>query len=974
MAPVRRNRHETTSSASGPQDKGDQNQINYGTRSKRKATEMSSPGGSSSDQKTSTNSSQSLDIEEADFAGPPAKKSRKTSETPPKTPEPDSFTELNEFDIPEVKIDGPSSSPESDDQNPDQVNDAPSGRGGFGRGRGRGRGGRGRGRGGHGGSGIGSRGTPVVESPVAPKALRGRGGHRVKKSDNARIQALYHRRAALKHQYKQVASWQKSALLVIADKSLDRLKADSHYHESLPEFDEVTQGLKEAYQKRVDKLNAEFFMRKDYLDRQLVQNQEYEEMRFEDHINEIEETTDVKVMQKAIHVCRQWFLHERIENKPIFRPSDDKVVKRIPPPPREVHSIATPYNFTMAADEFQWAQRPDSPIPIEQHPKDHWLSMTDEQRTAWQHRTRKAGGDKGRRIKSSKSNALYQPQAAVTDSPDMPEIPEALALPDMLSAIATPAEVSGEDTETDNTESPGEEQPTDQYGVKVPKKPTPRNGEAPQNRIVGDASVTFDQDEIGIRKHHVRKNNRNEQQYLGMDPDPNPKKVHFDQVARGHNAARNKKEDLDEEKVQTFKVHPTYGLPLPTSENPTYEELENPPFPAPTDWSKPLAPTSPVVVIEEGPHDFNLLDEDKRVFLTSRSEWILRIGSEWDQIPAKVKMNSMLSDNHLLDPPRPSTPEQVSEVEPEKTIDEELLSAVNDAEDERLDSLKIKVSDSPASQPALQQFSPAAHIIQHFSPVATMAAPAPAPQRSQGYDPVRDTGYQTPYQPVAPKQQPASTIINQAGPITGLATLADVAETRGAMPPPREYRMARSTWAAPAPSQNRPAPHSTFVQYSGPPGPAQSPYTSPRAPPLSQTQIFHTTTAPQGPNLINRPPPPSISIMNGVQVINGMNDMNSMNGPGPQRINGMPPPPPLNTMNGPPPPRHDDMMNGHMAQAPAPGGPGFRELRPAPPQNRANMPHIRTWQHQDGSIHRGPAGSAPPPPSPPKDPSKSNWH
>lgn len=277
MAPVRRNRHDT-SSASGHQDQSDSNHIIYGTRSKRKVSDMSSPDSSPSDQKTSTNSSQILDNEEAEFPDPPAKKSKKaSSETPPKTPEPE--PDMNDFDTPDIKVASPTDS-SSDEQNQDQINDAPSGRGAFGRGRGRGRGGRGRGRGGRGGSGIGSRGTPVAESPVAPKAMRGRGGHRVKKSDNARIQALYHRRAALKHQYKQVASFQKIALLVLAEKSLDTIKGDAHYHETLPEYTETTQALNDAYQKRIDKLNSEYTLRKDYLQRQLNQNQEYAVMQF----------------------------------------------------------------------------------------------------------------------------------------------------------------------------------------------------------------------------------------------------------------------------------------------------------------------------------------------------------------------------------------------------------------------------------------------------------------------------------------------------------------------------------------------------------------------------------------------------------------------------------------------------------------------------------------------------------------------
>jgi hypothetical protein len=512
-----------------------------------------------------------------------------------------------------------------------------------------------------------------------------------------------------------------------------------------------------------------------------------------------------------------------------------------------------------------------NPDKLELHPADFWLSMTPEQKAAWQRKMQKASGDKGRRIKNSKGSALYQPQAAVSDTPDLPGLLGA----DLVSSAATPLEVSGEDTETDTTESPGEEQPTDQHGVKVPKKPTPRNGEAPQNRIVADSPVVFDQDEIGIRKHHVRKNNRNEQQYLGMDPDPNPKKVHYDQVARSHNSARNKKEDLDQELVRVFKVHPTYGLPLPTSENPTYDECENPPFQPPSDWTKPLEPTNPLTFIEDHPDTRKLLDEEKKIFLTSRSEWIIRTISEWEELRPKFKMTSALEQMDVLErPPRPPTPEPEIEVEEEEEeevpqeIKPELIAAVNEAETKRLEAI-IKAATTPA--------------------------PIAPPSNQTRYDPVRDISYtpiyQTPYQPVAPivRPPPVSNINHQPG---GLATLAEAAEYRGSMPPPltpRQYGMVRNPWAQQAPvppPSHRPAPGpGTYVIYPAP-GPQQSPYTSPRA----------------------MPGPP---------------------GPGPL-MHAHPIPPPL----------------GPLAPTANAGAGAFRELRPAPPQNRSGLPPPPGQQQQ----------------------------
>jgi hypothetical protein len=497
------------------------------------------------------------------------------------------------------------------------------------------------------------------------------------------------------------------------------------------------------------------------------------------------------------------------------------------------------------------------PEKLEQHPADFWSSMTPEQKAAWQRRMQKASGDKGRRIKNSKGSALYQPQAATSDNLDLPVLLGA----GLLSSAATPLEVSGEDTETDTTESPGEEQPTDQHGVKVPKKPTPRNGEAPQNRIVADSPVVFDQDEIGIRKHHVRKNNRNEQQYLGMDPDPNPKKVHYDQVARGHNSARNKKEDLDQEQVRVFKVHPTYGLPLPTSENPTYEECENPSFQPPSDWTKPLESTNPLIFIEDKLSTRKLLDEDKKVFFTSRSEWIIRTMNEWEELPQKLKMISVLEQMDELDrPARLPTPEveEVLEEEIPQVIKSELIDAVAEAEKKRLEDL-----------------------------VRQMTTPAPIITTSSQtrYDPVRDMSftptYQTPYQPLAPIVRPPPIPITHPPGLLG--ALADAAEYRGNMPPPpltpRSYGIVRNPWApqvtAPPPSHRPgPGPAGTYNIYMAPGPPQQSPYTSPRA--MLGPPMMHAHPIP----LSMGPLPPSTNA----------------------------------------------------------GAGAFRELRPAPPQNRSALP------------------------------------
>jgi hypothetical protein len=434
------------------------------------------------------------------------------------------------------------------------------------------------------------------------------------------------------------------------------------------------------------------------------------------------------------------------------------------------------------------------PNYLEQHPRDHWVDMTKQQQESFISKMKKAAfGDKGRgsKIRNTKGSALYQPQAEVLEAPN--------PLPDLISAAPTPAEVSGDDTETDETESTGEEQPTDQFGVKVPKKPTPRNGDIPQNRIVSEMPVIFDEDEIGIRKHVYRKTNKNDQTYLGMDMEPNPKKAHWDQVARGHNSSKNKKEDLDQELVRAFKVHPTYGLPLPTSVNPEYDEVKDCPFSPPTNWQEKLAPTEPVVVLEETPADADLLDEEKSTFLTSRSEWMMRSEDEWKELMPRFKMSAVLEGLGELDRPesRPIIPkkEKMVEVSPvPDVIDDGLLRAVNEAEQARAAEAAIPI---PAPAP-------------------------PPPQSSRGYDPVRDTGYQTPYQPTAASRAPPPAPPPPPATVAvALAGLADAAELRAPLP---VYR--GPTWGPP-PSrfQAVPAPPPYYSSFP----PVNAPYVSPRA-------------------------------------------------------------------------------------------------------------------------------------------------
>lgn len=151
--------------------------------------------------------------------------------------------------------------------------------------RGRGRGGRGRGRGGpRGGRGGWKRGGGATASARGANfmdAPRGRGKHgRVKTSNDARIQALYNRKYALKQQFKMVAGFQREALEVLGDKALE-LMEDRNYYKAHPEYEEVTQAIADRHQQVNQVIASKFKMEKEQAERELFQTSDYAKQLFE---------------------------------------------------------------------------------------------------------------------------------------------------------------------------------------------------------------------------------------------------------------------------------------------------------------------------------------------------------------------------------------------------------------------------------------------------------------------------------------------------------------------------------------------------------------------------------------------------------------------------------------------------------------------------------------------------------------------
>ena len=319
-----------------------------------------------------------------------------------------------------------------------------------------------------------------------------------------------------------------------------------------------------------------------------------------------------------------------------------------------------------------------------------------------------------------KKTSLYQP--APQAQPDLPI--------DDPSVAPTPAE--GSDGEVDGeTQSDGDEQPADGYGVYLPKKPTPRNGDPPQNRFAVEPHFNFEDDEIGVREHHLKRNNKNELSYSGMDPTPNPKKFHFDQVARGLNSAKNKPEDLDEALVSEFKVHPQYGLATKGTLNPDWSGDS---FFQPTDWSQPLSKSESIVFIEDGAHNTYVYDHEKPAWHNSRSNWILNTNRAFEEVTTEDRIATVLGEMVAREEmgKKPKLPQ----------INKDLLAAAA-MEAGRVKDLEARRKDLGRA----------------LKPRSLWAGPT-TPQRALPYDPTKDTGngYQTPYRQLGQPREDRSAL------------------------------------------------------------------------------------------------------------------------------------------------------------------------------------------------------------------------
>ncbi|CAL3964653.1 unnamed protein product [Diplocarpon coronariae] len=765
--------------------------------------------------------------------------------------------------IPDIQVNPPSglSRDVSHSPAPDDAAEFPDDTGisGAGRGRGRGRGGvRGRvyrGRGPRGGrvskaSTNGRGGKPASLSTRGRGSGRGRGGRR-KRPEDPVIDVVHKRKAELKAHYKALATFQREALIALAEKSQEMIKNDPKYHETLPEFEQVSRGLEDEYEKcqvELDKrLKQEAGLAKRTLEYQeYIVNQQYR-LRIE----EIQEEYEGRLMEQANYIYYKKKNNQRdIDEIPFSKGEDGRIVKQSVPPPKRVHGTGHPFMDPGKAV-------PNAPSTLgdndyEQHPANWWVGKTKKEKTVILNRQaenvaererllrKETGGGRG---KKGGRQALFQPNAQQesAEGGDAAAEPEegAEEQPEEDVAANSPPPTGpaspDEEVEThfsDNLEdSDAQAQETDEFGVSIPRKKGRRDqNQGPFNRIQADAPVHFEPHEIGLRRTHYAKLADGSSKKLGRDIDPNPKngKFFYEQRQGRYNAGKNQPEDLDQEVVAAHSLHPRLGLPIAKSINPDRDQCSEPYFLPPTDWSRPWENSNPVMFVHTG------LDGKRTVSRTSRSEWLYRAKRAFDQIPVADRMGELLEgtcdrERKEATPVTPVTPvtsvtsvtpvASITSVTPEspQVIAEDLIEAAREAaEQEVKDQLRLEeerrlyqsrptpqpqslCSTGPSQSPYINSGSVAysPRSAYHppppsFSPPVTMAPP---PQRSHGYDPVRDRTYVTPYsQPVRPTPPPQHATFTNGGNLSELANAADFFGTR---PPPAAYNAPINPYGAP---------------------------------------------------------------------------------------------------------------------------------------------------------------------------------
>ncbi|POS84081.1 hypothetical protein EPUL_005509 [Erysiphe pulchra] len=560
--------------------------------------------------------------------------------------------------------------------------------------------------------GSGGRSNAGISKPTKKNAVRNgvKRGNIDSSPDPPRIRVLKARKAELATSFKIIGSHQKSALLALAQKSLDATKSDTKYHENLSEFQVLCEDIDNKLDCIMSKLEERRDMNKNWSNQQckvfsilkfLIESIAYHPQY---KLKDLQEEAIARVQERVIYIEKMSKSNSKVNDIAFYNGEDGRKITKLAAPPKIVHPVAIPFSGVQLADGKSIQKLGDN--LLEQHPANFWASCSDEKKRKLTNQL-VSTIEKNRKITQNEKYGICRKRSGTANS-----------LLNLSTASAIETEIEEDDPQLDepstahdaNTQDDQEniyelsddaaELPLDSYGVRIPKKKMRAGtGIRPNNYIVTPRSFNFMdaegqvlQDgsigiqEIGIRTWTTRKNIRNRDYYIGCSVSPNPDNFYIPQRVGDVNSGNNTLEDMESVKhiTETHKTHPKLGVVLPESINYDYQDLKDPYFPPPTCKNYPVKNLKQHMIIQENS------DGTTTVFKIPRS-WIHQTNKDFENITSRKRVADVLGQIDNLDKPVQHSPEPVTKP---AGIDPDLISAVSAAlEENEKNMLKIKEAE-----------------------------------------------------------------------------------------------------------------------------------------------------------------------------------------------------------------------------------------------------------------------------------------
>ncbi|KKA26622.1 hypothetical protein TD95_002929 [Thielaviopsis punctulata] len=477
--------------------------------------------------------------------------------------------------------------------------------------RGRARGGRGRGRGGR---------QSTTRSNGVGQARSRRG--RIKQFDDAKVQAAYERSREVKDYWNLMVYVGRSALADLAQRNLDKLTEEPNAHEMTPEYLVIMEQLGERFAKAIEVANVEFHSRTAVLEEALEHQRYVLEEQYKNAVEDLEEVF-IDGQLNRLRILEELHDHglpvdtEDLEH--VFKPITAEQYKDFEPfvdYDEEGHVVPYPSRVPgtfmyQKAQDFQRQYKAEKAAATQAAQEARLQARAQAQLDEAESSSRRKGqgngsgsGTKrsarnstrngGRNNAAANNNAAAKSSATAASGPndegaDNDEEPATARHPmgilggveegAAVSASPAPdqepeAEVGEEVATTTNSELPVRERsPPPPNGMQTPDEHgaaiVVSRGKGHNRIMLRPPPYKVDDIEIGFRdstNDPTRGSNvaANRGKYAGT---PHTGSIHIDPMLWNYDARVNKKGDLDEDLVEKYKVHPTFGFFLHSSRN-----------------------------------------------------------------------------------------------------------------------------------------------------------------------------------------------------------------------------------------------------------------------------------------------------------------------------------------------------------------------------------------------------------------------